>query len=629
MAKRKKKQAPLSTREIKETIDQERERTKPRRATMSKFLKRFKNDFWKQSRRDDEDGILPDDGNWSSGVTVNWCFANIAQLAPLLTDNRPVWAVRGRSRAEQPYLNLWNEALEWLWDVLNMSHRYLEIAYYALIMGMAVVRVSWNPDARGGGMIDLQVLDPRDFVFPHGYRRIDDCPWMGEVRQYPVSWVRENFPETGSEVVGETTDANMRADDMTAWGMNNEMVTVYSIWMKDPTVESVIAEEARKDGDGHTGRDETRINKPMYPNGRFVTIAAQSNERGGPILLEDVPSPYEHGRSPYVLFYDYLVPGEIYGQGELDQVLNLVEEFNAQVRDIAYQLRTHTRRNYDFDPDVIDQTTLENNWAKGGYFFSRKTQLDKERMRPILPIDVPELSEQQFRYLDQQKAWIEEISGINEISKGIINKKAEQSATEFETLAESTHTRTRQRVRNFESATAEILELMMGIAMQFMHQRQIHVARDRVLEFTTIRNSNEFARQALEAFHTGAKARAIEGEAPPEEMQSLDQSQQADLDDFQALFPVAESPALAMFQIVIQSNSMLPMDRQARANMAMRLYQAQGGTDGQSAIDRKALLDVLQWPEADAIIQRFQQKLQEEQQAQQGQGGPPAGPPVQ
>ena len=250
-------------------------------------------------------------------------------------------------------------------------------------------------------------------------------------------------------------------------------------------------------------------------------------------------------------------------------------------------------------------------------------------MRPILPIDVPELSEQQFRYLDQQKAWIEEISGINEISKGIINKKAEQSATEFETLAESTHTRTRQRVRNFESATAEILELMMGIAMQFMHQRQIHVARDRVLEFTTIRNSNEFARQALEAFHTGAKARAIEGEAPPEEMQSLDQSQQADLDDFQALFPVAESPALAMFQIVIQSNSMLPMDRQARANMAMRLYQAQGGTDGQSAIDRKALLDVLQWPEADAIIQRFQQKLQEEQQAQQGQGGPPAGPPVQ
>ena len=78
MAKRKKKQAPLSTREIKETIDQERERTKARRATMSKFLKRFKNDFWKQTRRDDEDGILPDDGNWSSGVTVNWCFANIA-----------------------------------------------------------------------------------------------------------------------------------------------------------------------------------------------------------------------------------------------------------------------------------------------------------------------------------------------------------------------------------------------------------------------------------------------------------------------------------------------------------------------------------------------------------------------
>ena len=68
------------------------------------------------------------------------------------------------------------------------------------------------------------------------------------------------------------------------------------------------------------------------------------------------------------------------------------------------------------------------------------------------------------------------------------------------------------------------------------------------------------------------------------------------------------------FDISLETNSSLPQDRQTLANLALRLFQMQ-------AIDRKALLEVLQYPNAEDILGR----LEEQEQAK---AGPPREAPA-
>ena len=614
------KKPALSLEEIKRTIDEDLKLTNQQRTQMTRYLDRYKNVFWPHDRKSAPIAVERD--TIESGITVNFAFANVSQIAPLLMDQRPLWQVRARSRVEQPYINEWNKALEWLWSIMKMSMVSLKLAYSALVMGLGVAHVSWNPDDPQGGMVSVRVVDPRHFVFPNGYDDIDECPWVAEVCKKPVSWVRSNFPETGKDVVGEhVKDANLRGEDMTAWSMNSQMVKVYQIWMRDPTTEEVIVEKQRQNSDGRDAGAQ-RIKKAKYPNGRFLTFAEQASERGGHVLLEDVPSPYGHGKSPYVLYYDYIVPHQIYGQGELDQVCDLLDELNRMVRDVAYQLHVQARTNYLVQPDeVANIDSVEENWHKGGQFFHMSKPLDKDRRAPIAPVEVPLLAREQIDFLSLLKTWLEEITGVTELSKGVQTKRAEQSASEIETLAESTHTRTRQRVRNSEYCMEQILERILLVAMQFTDERDYSVVRDEFIGHSTIGNSRDFALQALRDFHAQERQMmAQDAAASPQEQQQQAEQQERDDMAFAKLFPVGDQDniAQAVFQIVIQSNSMLPLDQQARASLAMRLFQSNG-------IDVQTLLETLQFPDPQKVVARLQEQ---EAAAQQPPMDPNMQPPV-
>ena len=56
----------------------------------------------------------------------------------------------------------------------------------------------------------------------------------------------------------------------------------------------------------------------------------------------------------------------------------------------------------------------------------------------------------------------------------------------------------------------------------------------------------------------------------------------------------------ADFDIEIQTNSTLPMDRQSLANLMMRLFEL-------DAVDAKALLEILRIPKAEEIVDRLEQ----------------------
>ena len=80
-------------------------------------------------------------------------------------------------------------------------------------------------------------------------------------------------------------------------------------------------------------------------------------------------------------------------------------------------------------------------------------------------------------------------------------------------------------------------------------------------------------------------------------------------------------PVYFDFDIQIDTNSTLPLDKQTLANMFIRLAQMQ-------LVDRDAVLEILKVPGYKQIIERMNRKEEEMKQAKMG-GPPPGGPPQQ
>jgi len=62
----------------------------------------------------------------------------------------------------------------------------------------------------------------------------------------------------------------------------------------------------------------------------------------------------------------------------------------------------------------------------------------------------------------------------------------------------------------------------------------------------------------------------------------------------------------ADFDLEVQTNSTLPMDRQSLANLMLRLFELKG-------VDAEALLEILRIPKGKEIVQRMTQQQQAEQ----------------
>lgn len=71
-------------------------------------------------------------------------------------------------------------------------------------------------------------------------------------------------------------------------------------------------------------------------------------------------------------------------------------------------------------------------------------------------------------------------------------------------------------------------------------------------------------------------------------------------------------PVYFNYDIEIQTNSTLPLDKQSLANLMLRLYQLKG-------TDRESLLEVLQIPNGKMINERMEEKEQAAAKAKQGQ----------
>lgn len=552
------------------------------REDMDRYLAYYRGEYWKKDSRHSEG---------DSDIFVNFIFSITMTTTPLLTDNRPTWFVRARRDFAQRYFQMYNDALEYLWDVLECDIELAKVVHVALLMKIGIWKVFWDKSEKGE--IAVENIDPRTFVIAPGYEDLWKAPWCGTYGSRPLTWVWDNFPEDAGKLTASLSkEPDAFGYDEKSWSDEDAIgkeCNIYEMWLKDDTVEDAI------DADGKPIYDEDKKpeKKSKYPYGRYVIFTDQKDEDGELIVLYDKDYKYKHSKPPFVAFYDYWNPFEFHGLSEPDQIETMVLEFNIQIKRLANYCRRFTGLNIFKDiNDGVPTETFKENIIKGDdNVWEKNTGTD-----PPTPIMWPNINRTLLEFISALPKLIEDVSGVTEISKGMVSKKERQTAGEIATLIETSYTRVRQKVRNLEWGVKRACYLFVCLMQQFYREpRHFSFKRGNEMQYGAVTNNPRFLKDIAQ--------QNIQNQPPPDtEMDERNQQQmEGDWEKFFEYF--GEDPVYADFDIEIQTNSTLPMDKQTLANLFLRLAQM-------GKIDLLSLYEQLKLPNAEEMAERTRQENQ-------------------
>lgn len=575
------------------------DKNKNNRKRMNRYLKYFTGQFWADMEKKSQ---------WESGIFINLIFSTIMTIAPILTDNKPVWGLRARKPFFQKYLEVYKDAGDCLWDIEEMDMKLFDICLCSLIMKIGYFKVFFDPDREDGkGEVTISLVDPREFVMCPGYTDPWDAPWCGEKMLKPLDWIRRTFPEKGKEVKPENyqdDDNKLNIDEAEDYELTDQFAMIYHIWIKDDTAMTYLKTMA----DPETKEIKKKKVKEKSSSGSWIITFADNMDEP----LEVKPYEYNHKKAPYVPLYDYKVPFRHMGMGEVDQLETLNLEYNLIAKKIAKHVKMYADPNWIVDAaSGIDPELFKKELAGGGNVYTKLQGSDDPKQAQIAVFNPLGL-----QFFQSIPAAVEEVSGVTETSKGMSAKKQRQSAHEISALLETSYTRTRQRVRNLEWTIKRVYQLVIEIMQEYYTEtRTFGRTTEEGHEWFNVSNNKEFALKMNEP-------------QPPE--QGMGQKDQTEIDqdnknyeqaqkDYGALveYLTDENSVYAKFDIIIETNSTLPLDKQSLANLCLQLAEIQ--LTPNSAIDLETLLEVLQFPHKDKVLKRL--KAVQQQMVQQQQGG--------
>lgn len=587
--------------ELKEIVDTawDSDEEKERRKKTQRFIKEYNGIWW------NEQNLTPED----SRVVCNFVFSTVQTLMPLLTDNKPIWNVVAREYYMQRIANRWNKALEALWSSQEMDYVQSQIIIDMLIGGTGIYKTYFDPSlAEGLGDVTIEAVDPLDFVVSPGYNDLWKCAWCGTKRKIPAEFLMSRYPkykkELKEQIENNELGRNYQQDEKETRYLGKDVITVYEIWLRDEETEKVLVEvdERVEDSEKTTGEEKEL---PKYPYGRIVTFTGGDK----PIILEDRPSPFKHGKPPYVMVIDYFNPHRIYGMGDVEQVEQLNREYNLRLQQLVEHIRKHTKINYVVDAGAgIKTDKIKQAIAEGDHVLESQAGFAKDVLVPLGYPEPPSILGTMLQILPKM---IEEITGVTDISKGIPSKNERQTASETSILIESSHTRIRQKVRNIEHSLKRLCTLVLSLMQQYYTENRTikYPGEENEVGYTNVTNNAQIMKDEMKPplFEDYLQGNIDEKLLTPDE--------KTDYEDYKKLleYLMDKDEIYINFDIEIQTNSTLPLDKQSLANLMLRLAQMK-------IVDPQAVIETLRLPNGQKIIQRFEQMQQQQMQMQQ-QGG--------
>jgi len=259
------------------------------------------------------------------------------------------------------------------------------------------------------------------------------------------------------------------------------------------------------------------------------------------------------------------------GTGDVSRLSSLSKDFCSKVSQVSLNIALSACRQYVVNPAKMGmkiQDLIEHVGEPGYMFFTRK--LAEDVKNALVDLETPKFNPELFQYIYFLPQLMEAVSGLAKVLSGQAAKRERQSKFEVGKQYEAATIRIRNTAHHIEMMMVDMGKIWAAMINTY------YTSPRRIFRINASSNKMETSLFQLPKNAKGGKA---------------------DLD----------------YVIVVQPDSTLPIDIQGQAERDMQLASMQ-------AIDPRTLLESLNHPKVDAIMER----LKEMQQQQQGQQGPGA-----
>ncbi|MEW6171865.1 MAG: hypothetical protein AB1510_02180 [Bacillota bacterium] len=525
-------------------------------------------DNWKAYRGRDKQK-LP---KYKKKARLNICFSIVEAILPWLTENKPEIIFIPGEKDDISHAEIMQKIVDNLWVRLAIQYILTRLAKAGLVFNKGFLKVLWNVDAAGGiGEVDVRYVSPFK-IYPDPDCQspdIQDCMYVIESYPLDLGTIRRMFPKRGWKVKPDAQLSQMYpgeyCEPLTARHNIDDVVTAGGNWRAKGRLRARIIECWFKDDTVEVLREQDSDGSEVtrhalkYPNGRVITVA-------NGVLLDDRPNPYlsSNGKVfPYVSFdnYDNLDEDGIEedtggGFWPISEVEQLTPIQNA-LDDLIRRVLDNAALtgNMQWILDQESGVDPETLTNQPGLIVRKNKGTEVRREKP------PEMAAYIMQLLTLLPTWGETVSGVHDVTQGR-RPQGITAAAAIAELQEAGQARIRLKNRSMEKTVKDLGELIKSRVMQFYPPGRIIrvVGKDKQVQFIPFDPRN------------------IKGD----------------------------------FDVLVEAGSSLPVSKAGKYNQATFLFE-------KGAIDAQALLEAVEWPNREEVLQRMG-RLQ--------QSGGPAGAPV-
>ena len=476
--------------------------------------------------------------DWQSTPVVNLCFSAIETITPIMTDSRPQIQVVPRTPESDRIALVLGHIVEWLWESNDCDVKLPCTVKNSLIFGSGFWKIVWDPTARGGlGDIRIFEVDPVNvFISPHA-RRLEEAEYVIHAENLPRRLVRRMYPQLSEETRG--VEETSLSPDRTVTNQDSMGTRTGGEFMQ-LTDGSGFARVGRDSGGYDEGDRVTVLEKwERREDGTVWQVVVVNRE-----LVLERPSPFQHGKLPFVHFRDNDRSWSVWPSGELQHVERLQIEINRRRGHIMDILRYTANPILVVDPALIgdfDQLEARPNLvipAEGG-------------LAAVGWLQPPSIPNALFEVNNLDKEDFDAVLGKTDILSGRKPPDVEAGIA-LDILQEAASVRMRLKVRNLENALRRAGELVVALVQQFY-------TTERVFKIV------------------GSELMGMEKPITVDGFMAINQAQPSQLGHDGAPQMMNPIPTLAEaeFDVRIGAGSTLPVSKSADFQKAVGLYQMQ------------------------------------------------------
>ena len=390
-------------------------------------------------------------------ASTNLSFSQIETIKAILTQNTPIitYGAPVKTEAWIDIAKLMTELVARIFKRNNMKFQNTQMIHNSLLYGISWLKPIWDEELFGGhGDIGIGVPDTRDMYLEPGKgpnarkcnllfettttdgltlirehpKRRDDVLNLikknsGKTRGAPLAFLKEREKGFTATAAGAATSTNTAGffEIMGTIGehVKQDIELVEAWFHDDQTIEDII--EVFDIRTGVTRKEPGE--RSLFPDGRLMQFAGQ-------VIFEDRENKFPG--FPYVEYLNYVAQDQ-YGVAEMKHIENLQKQhdirnrqlFNIMGNKVANLIILGARASAD--PDMF--TNAPNNIVN--------IQGDPDGIRVI---DAPNIGTAEFNSMDTIERWIEIVTGVPAVSKGLVPAEVRSGAA-IEQLQEAADTR--------------------------------------------------------------------------------------------------------------------------------------------------------------------------------------------